>query len=591
MARASFGTDHAHRAGAKGQRSTFAPAPQRSAAQLPSGLWFLLVMNSIRRLLVTLSFVAVAVCLAAPLAAASTTQESVVEDDVSLHANMIGTLATLERLGVTRVKVDVEWASIAPAPNSFHEPKKFDATNPAAYPAANWAYYDKLVKQAQADGLQVGFMLTGPGPLWATGPGMPPPTPGGCPCGWWKPSSNDFQAFARAVGERYDGTYKPKGVSVPLPRVSWWSIWNEPNYGTNLAPQAIDDDTIEVGAVEYRGLLNAAWKGLAASGHSPHSDTILIGETAPRGVNHPIGNFSGVKPLRFLRALYCVSSSYQELRGAAAAARDCPTTAAGSRGFRAANPALFQASGFADHPYEQGVAPDQPTFACGLILCWNPYTLQSDPDYADFPEIPRLERTLDRLNAVYGSHTQFPIWNTEYGWWTNPPDPRSGSLPPTTVAYYMNWAEYMSYNEPRLDSYDQYLLLDPANGKFASGLEVANGKHLATFDAFEVPLYMPTTKAGQPSSLVVWGGARPAPSAADALSHPLSANGLADQVEIQFQPGSRGRFSTVQTVTITNPRGYFEVRQAFMRSGSVRLAWSSAPGATVYSRTVTLSIG
>ncbi|MGO9903662.1 MAG: hypothetical protein ACLP0J_29255 [Solirubrobacteraceae bacterium] len=546
-------------------------------------------MNSIRRLLVTLSFVAVAACITAPLAAASTTQESIVEDDVSLHTNMIGTLATLERLGVTRVKVEVEWASIAPAPNSFHEPKKFDASNPAAYPAANWAYYDKLVKQAQADGLQVGFMLTGPGPLWATGPGMPKGAP--CPCGQWKPSDRDFQAFAEAVGERYDGTYKPKGVSVPLPRVSWWSIWNEPNYGPNLAPQAIDDDTIEVGAVEYRGLLNAAWKGLVASGHTPASDTILIGETAPRGLNHPIGNFSGVKPLRFLRALYCVSSSYQELRGAAAAARGCPTTAAGSRAFRAANPALFQASGFADHPYEQGVAPDQPTYACGPDLCWNPYTLQSDPDYADFPEIPRLERTLDHLNAVYGSHTRFPIWNTEYGWWTDPPDTRTGSLPQATVAYYMNWAEYMSYNEPRLNSYDQYLLVDPANGKFASGLELASGKPLATFDAYELPLYMPTTKAGQASSLVVWGDARPAPSAAGALDHPLSANGLADQVQIQFQPGSRGRFSTVQTVTITNPRGYFEVRQAFTRSGSVRLARSSAPGATVYSRTVTLSIG
>ncbi len=566
-----------------------APAPESSAAQLLGGLWFLLVVTSIRRLLATLSFVAVAACIAAPLAAASTTQGSVVEDDVSLHTNMIGTLATFERLGVTLVKVNVDWASIAPASNSFHEPKKFDATNPAAYPAGNWAYYDTLVKQAQADGLQVGFMLTGPGPLWATGTGMP--TTAGCPCGQWKPSDGDFRAFAQAVGKRYDGTYKPKRVSVPLPRVSWWSIWNEPNYGPNLAPQAIDDDTIEVGAVAYRGLLNAAWKGLAASGHTPASDSILIGETAPRGLDHPIGDFSGVKPLRFLRALYCVSSSYEELRGAAAAARGCPTTAAGSRNFRATYPALFQASGYADHPYEQGVPPDRPTFACGKSACSNPFTLQSDPDYADFPEIPRLERTLDRLNAVYGSRTRFPIWNTEYGWWTNPPDPRKGTLPQATVAYYMNWAEYLSYNEPRVRSYDQYLLVDPADGKFASGLELASGRRLATFGAFELPLYMPTTAAGKASSLVVWGGARPAPSAAGALHHPLSASGLAEQVAIQFQPGSRGRFSTVRTVTITNPRGYFEVRQAFTRSGSVRLAWSRAPGATVYSRTVTLSIG
>ncbi len=537
----------------------------------------------------TLSFLAVAASISAPLAAASTTQISVLEDDASLHANMTGTLATMQRLGVTLVKVDVDWASIAPASTSFQKPGSFvDPTNPAAYPAANWVYYDKLVKQARADGLQVGFMLSGPGPLWATGPGMPKGIP--CPCGWWKPSDSDFQAFARAVGERYDGTYTPNGVSVPLPRVSWWSIWEEPNYGQDLAPQAIDHDTIEVGAVEYRGLLNAAWKGLAASGHTPASDTILIGETAPRGLNHPIGNFSGLKPLRFLRALYCVNSSYQLLSGTAATVRGCPKTAAGAPGFRAANPALFLASGFADHPYEQGTPPDQPTYACGSDFCWNPYTLQSDPDYADFPEIPRLERALDRLNAAYGSHTRFPIWNTEYGWWTNPPDKRNGSLPPATVAYYMNWAEYMSYNEPRVRSYDQYLLADPADGRFPSGLELASGRHLATFNAFELPLYMPTTVAGRPARLLVWGDARDAASIAGAPYYAPSAGDVADEVQIQFQAGSRGRFGTVQTVTITNPRGYFEVKHTFTRSGSVRLAWSSAPGVTVYSRTVTISI-
>ena len=87
-------------------------------------------MTRCARLLISLLLLAILVCSMAQVAAASTSQESILEDDVSLHTNLIGTLATLERLGVTRVKVEVEWASIAPASQSFHEPKQFDGATP-----------------------------------------------------------------------------------------------------------------------------------------------------------------------------------------------------------------------------------------------------------------------------------------------------------------------------------------------------------------------------------------------------------------------------------------------------------------------------
>ena len=224
---------------------------------------------------------------------------------------------------------------------------------------------------------------------------------------------SEFKSFVTAVGTRYSGTYRG------LPRVTFWSIWNEPNYGISLAPQATNHDTIEVGAWSYRNIVDAAWSALHTSGHG--RDTILIGETAPRGLDHPIGNYSGVKPLRFLRALYCVDSSYRPLGGSAAKARGCPTTSSASARFRSQHPALFQASGFSDHPYAQGFSPSTLTYACSGSKVCGSHT-RSDPDYADFAVLPRLERTLDRLNRVYGSRTQFPIWSTEYGYWTNPPD-------------------------------------------------------------------------------------------------------------------------------------------------------------------------
>ena len=196
---------------------------------------------------------------------------------------------------------------------------------------------------------------------------------------------------------------------------------------------------------------------------------------------------------------------------------------------------------------------------------------------------------------MYGSHTRFPIWNTEYGWWTNPPDRSVGALPQQTVAYYMNWAEYLSYIQPRMRATTSTCWWTRRTATSPAGLELADGKPLATFDAFEVPLYMPTTQAGRPSSLTVWGVRAPgaehhARRAAEPLL-PAARGRLAGRPGADPVPSRLARvLSAVQTVTITNPRGYFDVRQAFTRTGTVRLAWSSEPGSTVYSRTVTVTI-
>jgi hypothetical protein len=507
-------------------------------------------------------------------AAASVTQEAILEDDNQLLGNPIGALATVRFLGVTRVRVNLKWYTVAPHSSSRRPPRHFRAGNPASYPTRSWAPYDTLVRKAGKAGIAVMFTISGPAPAWATGAGAPRNGPSGV----WKPSPSDYGAFVRAVGTRYSGHYRPGGRGRPLPRVSLWSVWNEANFGIDLAPQAIAGGTIEVGAARYRQLLDAAWSALHASGHG--ADTILIAETAPRGVAVP-GDSSGVKPLRFLRALYCVDSRYRELRGTAASERGCPTTAAGSRSFRSKHPALFDASGFADHPYAQGVAPNVPTYACGSQVCSNPKTHRSDPDYADLAEIPRLERTLDRLNRVYGSLAQFPIYSTEYGYWTKPPD-AAAKITPATAAYYINWAEYLSWRQRRLRSYDQYLLLDSPTKHFASGLEFPDGTHKVTFSAFRLPLFLPHTSFSHGSRVEVWGCVRPAHFA-------LLDTGRGQRVEIQFRRGSGGRFKRINTAPISNPRGYFDVRVAIPAGGAVRLSWVYPTGQRIFSRTVKVS--
>lgn len=365
------------------------------------------------------------------------------------------------------------------------------------------------------------------------------------------------------MGVRYSGSYVPPGASAPLPRVDFWGVWNEPNYGADLAPQAIDNWSVEVSPATYRGLLDAAWEALQTTGHG--GDTILVGELAPRGVQAS----DGMTPLRFLRALYCVDSSFRPLRGQSAELRGCPTAAAGSSRFRAHNPALFKATGLAVHPYPQGLPPT--------------YVTPGEPGYADLPTVPRLERTLDRIERAYGSSIKLPIYSTEFGYKTNPPF-RLGGVSPSTAAAYINWAEYISWRDPRIRSYDQYLLTDPpclSGSCFATGLEYENGKRKPSYAAFRMPIYLPVATFTPGQSLEVWGCVRPALYARRQTHRPQT-------VEIEFKRAGSRSWRTLSSVTITDPNGYFDVARVFHSAGSVRLAWRYPHGPRIFSRTVAL---
>ncbi|MBV9802493.1 MAG: hypothetical protein JO130_04860 [Solirubrobacterales bacterium] len=534
-------------------------------------------------------------------ASASTNQLEMFQDDIRLLADPGPTLQQIRDLGGRVVRVSVHWGTVAP----YKRPPGFNATDPASY--AGWSVYDEIVKDAQQDGIVIDFSVGGPAPPWATGGGQP--APGGF--GGWKPSAVDFKQFMQAVGTRYSGTYDPTlGKSVAndpntLPRVSFWELWNEPNFGMDLAPQATRRSTVLTAPAMYRSLLDAGWIALHDTGHG--ADTILIGNLDARGESGPPargapqgfpGNFGATKPLQFVRALYCVGSTYKELRGSTAAAMGCPTSAAASRHFRAANPGLFQATGFATHPYPVNLPPNEAS--------------STDPDYTEFSELPHFASVLDHLQRIYGSGKRFPIYNNEYGYITNPPNrsltplnPNGQFVSPSTAAYYINWAEYLSWRNPRIASTMQYLLSDPdpleapEYGGFASGLIFYNGAaRKPGYDAYRLPLFLPSTTAKSTrQSLEVWGCVRPAHYARLDTKAP-------QQVLIQFQRGSHGAFTTLRRINVNTIRGYFDLHMRFPTSGSVRLAWTypqddpllsqgkvnPPEGATVYSRTVRVTV-
>lgn len=477
-----------------------------------------------------------------------------------------GTIAQLQALGVDRVHVPVLWDRTAPDGSAAHRPR-FAASDPAAYPAAGWAPVDAVVRDLTAHRIGIDLAIMPPAPRWASSPGAPHPDQD---TNWgWRPSARDFGAFVRAVATRYDGRFVPAGAVAPLPRVSFWSVWNEPNLGINISPEAIDGSTVEVAPRYYRAFVDAAWAALQATGHA--GDTVLIGELAPAGVTAGPGpgKFNIMPALRFLRALYCVDATYRPLQGTAASVRGCPTTARASRRFPAEHPGLFHAAGFANHPYPQGLPPNVVT--------------PGEPDYTELADTGRLEHALDTLMGVYGSHRRLPIWSTEFGYQTTPPDlPDGGTVSPSKAAGYLNWAEYLTWLDPRQVSFDQYLLADPTNGFFATGLETAAGQPKPALAAYRMPIYLPVSAQASGHPVVVWGCVRPAPAAARQTRH-------TQYVQIQFRTRSSA-FHTVRSVAVRSVHGYFEVRQTFPASGLVRLAWSYPRGPEIYSRSTPITM-
>jgi hypothetical protein len=509
---------------------------------------------------------------------AASTQESMFQDDDELEFSppdeVARTINTLARLGVDRIRLSVFWLAVAPEPNSQTKPKAFDGTNPDNYPNGSWDRYDTVVKLAQAKGIGVLFDITGPAPKWAT----PNPEREDIDA-TYQPSPAEFGAFVAAVGTRYSGSFvrkedrpappaAPEGggltvptlppppgaktrqapvTAAPLPRVDTWEVWNEPNQAGWLTPQwlpgADGKQQIETAPTIYRGLTDAMTAALRATGHG--SDTILVGATAPKGLNVK-GVTRSIKPLRFLRQLYCLDDHLQFLKGPAAAARGCPETNQVTA-FPEAHPGLFSMTGWSHHPYELTFAPDR---------------APTDPDYATIANLKKLSDMLRRIYQRYGiplpTPRGVPLYLTEFGYQTNPPD-RLGVSAAKQATYLMQ-AEYIAYRNPLVRTLSQFLLVDggdPVGLTFQSGLRFRNGKAKPSMAAYRFPVWLPKRTARRGTKISVFGLARAAPSGAT--------------VSIQFRRKGATRWRTLATRATTKRRGYLSAQVSLPGSGAIRL--------------------
>jgi hypothetical protein len=543
--------------------------------------------------------VTVAMLLAASSATASPSQESIFMDDpkivYSAPERLEGTLAEMKRLGADRIRVSVFWHLLAPAPKSETRPFAAGAgVDPRSYSAEKWDRYDRIVTTAQSLGLQLLFNVTSPAPHWAT-----PSPPRSDLEDSFRPSPAEFEDFVTALGTRYSGTFRdeaprqgatalfddceptpnfpvPPSICPPdatdpspdnpnppntgpvLQRVDTWSIWNEPNMPGWLTPQSHEDDKqLAASPHVYRGLADAMYSGLRDSGHG--SDTVLIAETAPRGASKRAVTQS-LPPLLFVRELYCLDSRFRPFTGDAAARRDCPD---GGDGFAAAHPVLFNATGFAHHPY----AFEAP-----------PTASDSTKDHAVLGDLSRLTHTLDRALARHGSPKRFKVWLTEYGYQTDPPDPYVG-WPWKTQARYLAQAEWLAYRRPRVRSTAQFLLYDDAPlrdyaptdprhwGTFQTGLRTSEGEKKIAYTGYQRAIHVPG-RVRRGGGLRVFGLYRPATAAVAA--------------DVQFKREGRKRWQTL-TTTDTNASGFLVLRREAHRSGAFRIGFHTGDR-TVYTR-------
>jgi hypothetical protein len=361
----------------------------------------------------------VALVLAAP-APASRHLLTGIFDDAHLLGGDGAQFSQLGELHVRMIRVTLWWGG----------PKGVATASPAspadpADPAYDWSAYDRTVRAAAAHGIAVMFTILGT-PTWESGS----PAWNRAPR-----AGSDLRDFALAAATRYGGAYAPAGAD-PLPRVRYWTAWNEPNSPVFLRPQyrRVAGRWIVQSAVDYARVCNAVVDGVKSA--PARGSLVACGVTAPRGNNRPGSSRASVSPLVFLRAM----------------------RAAGARGFDA----------YAHHPY-YGSRNETPTTPPAGGPAGQPPTAVT---------LGNLDVLVREVTRLYG---RLRIWITEYGFQTNPPD-RGFGVSWARQAAYLREAWSIARANPRVDVFLWFLLEDEAPlGRWQSGLVAADGTRKPAF--------------------------------------------------------------------------------------------------------------
>jgi hypothetical protein len=454
------------------------------------------------QILLRTAVIALLLCLLAVSPAAASSRQTVsfeaprelLSDDLRDQ-----TLDEISAFGVHSLRVVMYWHAVAPAADSATRPS-FDASDPGAYPEANWAPFDRLFADAARRGIDdVLVTISGPVPRWATSTRKDTVS---------SPSAKEFGQFVTAAGKRY------------ADRISKWSIWNEPNQPQFLKPQFRRGRPASPAI--YRRLYQAGVKGLEASGNG--GDTILLGETSPRGTGKVVA------PLTFMRGVLCLSESYH----------------------RVGRCGRLRADGYAHHAYTTRAGPSFRPIGRNDVT---------------IGVLSRLTTALDRAGRAGAIPRRLGVYLTEFGVQSFPD--RLLGVPLDEQAEFRSIAERIAYRNSRVRWFSQYLMRDdlPRPGSsfqrysgFESGLRFSDGRKKPSYDEFRLPLAADKRARGR---VALWGLVRPA--------------GGATTLTIETRKGTKGAWRTLATRT-TDARGVWSLSARNASGRRWRATWTAPDG-------------
>jgi len=375
-----------------------------------------------------LGFVAAAVVLAAVVVAPSPAPSApgmligLAEEPGTLYGNPSKSFPVLKSLKTQVLRLNLYWGG------EFGVAKKrpFDGADPND-PAYAWDAYDRVIGFADSSKIKVLLTIYGT-PRWANG---------GKGVNVAPKSFADLRKFAFAAATRYSGSWTTED-GRPLPAVYLWTAWNEPNNPVFLSPQyrRSGGRWVMKSARDYARICTAVYDGVHAAGVK--GERVACGLTAPRGNNNPGGFRASVSPINFLQNL----------------------KKAGLKRFDA----------YAHHPYYTYPGESPTTKPTGA------------PPKSIRITLGNIDTLIAQLTALYGKK---PLWITEYGYQTNPPDGFFG-VSYAKQAAYLKEAFAIARKNPRIEMMLWFLLKDePVLSGWQSGLMTFGGKKKPAFTAFK----------------------------------------------------------------------------------------------------------